>query len=125
MMKPITKEISLQTEFLINGQLDSVVKIVQEIVSSNKFQLEPYRFSDHSKDRKVFHVMHNDKKNHRMNCCGALELVKQGGNETLVRLDSTKGTSVADTQSNTVSLERVFYVLLQQFIQRGLYRHNK
>lgn len=125
MIKPVVKEESLQTEFLIIGQLDSVIEVVHDAVSSNKFKLEPYRFSDHSKDKKAFHVMHVDEKSHRMNCCGALELVKQNSNETLIRLDSTKGTSVADTQKNTTSLERVFYVILQQLIQRGMYRLHK
>lgn len=125
MIKPAVKEESLQTEFLIAGQLETVVEIIHATVSSNKFKLEPYRFSDHSKDKKAFHVMHIDEKNNRMNCCGALELVKQNNHETLVRLDSTKGTSIADTRQNTTSLERVFYVILQQLIQRGMYRLNK
>lgn len=125
MMKPMVKEESLQTEFLIEGQLDSVIEVIQDTVSSNRFVLEPYRFSDHSKDKKAFHVMHVDDRKQKMNCCGALEIIKQNSHETLVRLDSTKGSSVSDTRENTVSLERVFYVILQRLIQRGMYRLRK
>lgn len=125
MIKPTAKQESLQTEFLIAGQLDTVIKIVNDAVSSNKFELEPYRLSDYSKDKKAFHVMHVDEKGHKMNCCGALELVKQNSSETLIRLDSTKGTSIGDIQKNTTLLERVFYVILQKLIQGGLYRPSK
>lgn len=124
-MKPMVKEESLQTEFVIEGQLDSVIEVIQDTVSSNRFVLEPYRFSDHSKDKKAFHVMQVDEKRQKKNCCGALELVKQNNHETLLRLDSTKGSSVADTRENTVSLERVFYVVLQRLIQVGMYRINR
>lgn len=124
-MKQMMKEESLQTEFMIEGPLESAIEVIQETVSSNRFMLEPYRFSDHLKDKKTFHVMQIDEKRQKINCCGALELEKQSSCETIIRLDSTKGTSVADVRQNTISLERVFYVILQRLIQRGMYRLHK
>ena len=120
-MKSTYKNETLKTEFVVEGKLDSIYSMIEETVSANNFILVPFRFSENTSTKKIFQVISTDRLTQRRISCGAIELIKQKEKDAiLLRLDSTKSIPGSSPYQGSIPMERVFYLVLQQLIQRGI-----
>ena len=112
------------TRFTIKHSFNDVLEVIENLEHVSQFTLKSFGplATLKKETHKTFDILSKNQSKEQPIKCGLLEITGKGDNKTEIKFSQDFTESQA---SNSTGLDRFFYLLMQQFIQRGMKTFDK